>query len=140
MSSERVARASPPMQLGLSPLDRRVALAFVDGDPETLADLLELVRQCAQSLVGSDRIGARQRLVAREIALEKAAMDLLVAAIGEHVRRGINNERSVRVAAGLDRLATGACRRLTMLLGVATEPRSAAVSIQNAIVNVEAAE
>ena len=59
-------------------------------------------------------------------------VDLLVTIAGERSRAG---DTSGALLA--DRLATGATRRLVLLLGAA-EKRTAAVAIENAIVHVEA--
>lgn len=72
-----------------------------------LAELVELVRGCAEALAGEDANGARRRLLSREIAIAKTTLDLLTASIGDRVRAG--DERGALLA---DRLATSAAKRL----------------------------
>jgi hypothetical protein len=122
------SRARQP-RLGLTWLDELHAAAFVDGDT---ARLLEVIKDAATALV-LDGAAARDRLLARHTALAAATVDLLVAAAGARAQAG-----DAAGALLADRLATGATRRLALLLGAA-EKRVAAVAIQNAIVNVEAA-
>jgi hypothetical protein len=122
------SRARQP-RLGLTWLNELHAAAFVDGDT---AHLLEVIKDAATALA-LEGPAARERLLARQIALAAAAVDLLVAAAGARVQAG-----DAAGALLADRLATGATRRLALLLG-AGEKRVAAVAIQNAIVNVEAA-
>jgi len=135
----RSARAEPQRYLGLSWLDKQATTGLVDGDVTDLAELVELARGCAESLVGDDANGARRRLLAREIAIAKATHDLLTSSIGDRVRAG--DERGALLA---DRLATSATRRLVILAAehratCATEKRQAVVAIGHAdVVHVEA--
>lgn len=122
------SRARQP-RLGLTWLNKLHAAAFVDGDT---AHLLEVIKDAATALA-LEGPAARERLLARQIALAAAAVDLLVAAAGARVQAG-----DAAGALLADRLATGATRRLALLLGAA-EKKVATVAIQNAIVNVEAA-
>lgn len=122
------SRARQP-RLGLTWLDELHAAAFVDGDT---AHLLEVIKDAATALA-LEGAAARERLLARHTALAAATVDLLVAAAGARAQAG-----DAAGALLADRLATGATRRLALLLGAA-EKRVAAVAIQNAIVNVEAA-
>lgn len=122
------SRARQP-RLGLTWLDELHAAAFMDGDT---ADLLEVIKDAATALA-HDGAAARDRLLARHTALAAATVDLLVAAAGARAKAG-----DAAGALLADRLATGATRRLALLLSAA-EKRGAAVAIQNAIVNVEAA-
>jgi hypothetical protein len=94
---------APEQRLGLTWLDKQAATALVDGDATELAELVELARGCAEALAGEDANGARRRLLAREIAMAKATLDLLTASIGDRVRAG--DERGALLA---DRLATSA--------------------------------
>jgi len=101
-----------------------------------------MVRDTAEALADDDRdaaAAARQRLLARLTAAEKATLDVLVGMLGDHVRQGLHDERAVRVARVLDTLANSACRRVTWLLAAA-ERRVPGVAIENAIVRIEAAE
>jgi hypothetical protein len=124
------SRASRPPRLELSWLDRLAASACADGDT---AALVELVRASAESLSGDDPSAARARLLAREIAVAKATLDLLVAGMGERLGRG--DERGALL---LDRLATGAAKRLALLAGA--HSRTPVVAVAHAdIVHVEAA-
>lgn len=124
------SRARQP-RLGLTWLDELHAVAFVASDGDT-AHLLEVIKAAATALA-HDGAAARERLLARHTALAAATVDLLVAAAGARAQAG-----DAAGAILADRLATGATRRLALLLGAA-EKRVAAVAIQNAIVNVEAA-
>ena len=124
------SRARP--RLGLTWLDELHAAAFVDAHGDDTAHLLELIKAAATALA-HDGAAARDRLLARHTALAAATVDLLVAAAGARAQAG-----DAAGALLADRLATGATRRLALLLGVA-EKRVAAVAIQNTIVNVEAA-
>lgn len=136
VTSETVATATPPRarptpQLGLSWLDKLAATACADGET---AGLVELVRASAEALCGDAPDAARARLLAREIAIAKATLDLLVAGLGERLARG--DERGALL---LDRLATGAARRLALLTGAHT--RAAVVAVAHAdVVHVEAAK
>ena len=76
------------------------------GRPRHTTALVELVRASAESLVGADRDAARERLLAREIALTKTTLDIFVVGLGEHARCG--NERGALL---FDKLATGAARQ-----------------------------
>lgn len=118
-------------RLGLSWLGELHAAAFVASDDDT-AHLLEVIKDAATALA-LEGAAARERLLARHTALAAATVDLLVAAAGARAQAG-----DAAGALLADRLATGATRRLALLLGAA-EKRGAAVAIQNAIVNVEAA-
>jgi hypothetical protein len=102
------AHPTTSQRLGLSSLDHIAAAAFFEGNKE---QFFELVRGCAESLVGDDKEEARQRLLAREIAIEKCGRDLLLAAVGDSAREG--NEKA---AVLLDKLTTSSTRRLTWLL------------------------
>jgi hypothetical protein len=125
-SASRAGRA----RLELSWLDRLAASACADGET---AALVELVRTSAESLSGDDPSAARSRLLAREIAIAKATLDLLVAGMGERLGRG--DERGALL---LDRLATGAAKRLALLAGA--HARAAVVAVAHAdVVHVEAA-
>jgi hypothetical protein len=131
-SPERDARTvsrAGQARLGLTWLNELHAAAFVDGDT---AHLLEVVKDAATALA-LEGPAARERLLARQIALAAATVDILVAAAGARAQAG-----DAAGALLADRLATGATRRLALLLGAA-ERRAAAIAIQNAIVNVEAA-
>jgi hypothetical protein len=126
-----VSRVGRPRRLELSWLDRLAASACADGD--TVA-LVELVRASAESLSGDDASAARARLLAREIAIAKATLDLLVAGMGERLGRG--DERGALL---LDRLATGAAKRLALLTGA--HSRTPVVAVAHAdVVHVEAAK
>ena len=130
---------APGQRLGLSWLDKQATTALVEGDATELAELVELARGCAEALAGEDANGARRRLLAREIATAKIALDLLTSSIGDRVRAG--DERGALLA---DRLATSAARRLAILAAehratCATEKRQAVVAIGHAdVVHVEA--
>jgi hypothetical protein len=130
---------APGQRLGLSWLDRQATTALVEGDATDLAELVELARGCAEALAGEDANGARRRLLAREIAMAKATLDLLTASIGDRVRAG--DGRGALLA---DRLATSATRRLAILAAehratCASEKRQAIVAIGHAdVVHVEA--
>jgi hypothetical protein len=108
--STPASRAREP-RLALTWLDRLAATALVEGSPSELVDFLELVRGCAESLAGEDAVGARQRLLSREIAIAKATLDATTAAIGQRARA---NDASGALLA--DKLATSAAKRLAMLL------------------------
>lgn len=124
------SRAGRPPRLELSWLDRLAATACADGEATAL---VELVRASAESLSGDDPSAARSRLLAREIAIAKATLDLLVASMGERLGRG--DERGAIL---LDRLATGAAKRLALLAGA--HGRATVVAVAHAdIVHVEAA-
>jgi len=123
------SRARQP-RLGLSWLDELHAAAFVASDGDT-AHLLEVIKDAATALA-HDGAAARERLLARHTALAAATVDILVAAAGARAQAG-----DAAGALLADRLATGATRRLALLLGAA-ERRGTAVAIRNAIVNVEA--
>jgi hypothetical protein len=119
-------------RLGLTWLDKLAASAFVEGSPAELADLLELVRGCADSLASEDATDARQRLLAREIAIAKTTLDAMTTAIGHRVRA---NDASGALLA--DRLATSAARRLALLVeahraDTLVEKRCAVVAIGHA--------
>ncbi|HEX2692249.1 MAG TPA: hypothetical protein VHN14_36820 [Kofleriaceae bacterium] len=90
---------APAQRLRLSWLDKQATTALVEGDATELAALVELVRGCAEALSGEDANGARRRLLAREIAIAKATLDVLTASIGDRGR------------AGDERRPAGACRR-----------------------------
>ena len=124
-------------RLGLSRLDKANAAAFIDGDAR---ELIALVREAAEALSDpnyDDATAARQRILARETAAAKATFDLLISALGEHVRNGVNDDRELYKAWLLDKLANSACRRFIALIA-ASERRQAAVSIENAVVRIEA--
>jgi hypothetical protein len=123
-------RARQP-RLGLTWLDELHAAAFVASDGDT-AHLLEVIKDAATALA-LEGAAARERLLARHTALAAATVDLLVAAAGARAQAG-----DAAGALLADRLATGATRRLALLLGAA-EKRVVAVAIQAAIVSVEAA-
>jgi hypothetical protein len=133
-SRERFAptasRARQP-RIGLTWLDELHAAAFVDADGDT-AHLLELIKDVATALA-LEGAAARERMLARHIALAAATVDVLVAAAGARAQAG-----DAAGALLADRLATSATRRLALLIAAA-EKRIATVAIQNAIVNVEAA-
>jgi hypothetical protein len=86
------------------------ATALVEGSSSELAGFLELVRSCAESLVGEDAMGARQRLIARELAVAKFTLDAMTASIGDRMRA--NDTTGALLA---DKLATSAARRLAIL-------------------------
>lgn len=124
------SRAGRPPRLELSWLDKLAATACADGEA---TPLVELVRASAESLSGVDPGAARARLLAREIAIAKATLDLLVAAMGERLGRG--DERGAIL---LDRLATGAAKRLALL--TSAHSRATIVAVAHAdVVHVEAA-
>lgn len=124
------SRAGRPPRVELSWLDRLAATACADGEATAL---VELVRASAESLSGDDPSAARSRLLAREIAIAKATLDLLVASMGERLGRG--DERGAIL---LDRLATGAAKRLALLVGA--HARATVVAVAHAdVVHVEAA-
>lgn len=135
----RPAHAEPPRRLGLSWLDKQAITALIEGDPSDLSELVELARGCAEALAGDDANAARRRLLAREIAIAKATLDVLTASIGDRVRAG--DERGALLA---DRLATSAARRLAILAAehratCAAEKWQAVVAIGHAdVVHVEA--
>jgi len=118
-------------RLGLTWLDELHAAAFVASDDDT-THLLELIKDAATALA-LEGAPARERLLARHTALAAATVDILVAAAGARAQAG-----DAAGALLADRLATGATRRLALLLAAA-EKRGTAVAIQNAIVHVEAA-
>lgn len=109
LGSTPSARAREP-SLGLSWVDSMAATALVEGTAVELAEFLELVRNCAQSLVSDDAIGARRRLLARELAIAKFTLDATTASIGRRMRA--NDATGAMLA---DRLATSAARRLALL-------------------------
>jgi hypothetical protein len=122
------SRAREP-RLGLSWVDKMVATALVEGSASELADFLDLVRGCADSLAGEDATGARQRLLAREIAIAKATLDATTATIGHRMRA---NDASGATLA--DKLATSAAKRLAILVeahraDTTVERRSAVIAI-----------
>lgn len=126
------ARVDPPPQLGLTWLDKLAATAFVDCAETGPGPLIKVICESAQSLIGDDRDAARIRLLAREIAMVKASLDLITASIGERLRA--NDERGALLA---DRLARSATRRLTMLCAEhraagAVERRSTIVAVAHA--------
>lgn len=100
-------------RLGLSVLDRLAAGALVaDEEPATL---LELIRSSAESLSHQDsreRDDARVRLLSREIAVQKASLDLMTKMIGERIEA--NDDRGALL---MDKLANGFARRLQILCG-----------------------
>lgn len=98
-------------RLGLSWVEKTAAASFVGDSPDELAGFLELVRSCAESLAGDDASGARRRLVAREIAVAKSALDVLTAAVGERLKA--NDTKGASLA---DKLATSAAKRLAVLV------------------------
>ena len=130
---------APGQRLGLSWLDKQATTALVEGDATDLAELVELVCGCAEALAGDDANAARRRLLAREIAIAKATLDVLTSSIGDRVRAG--DERGALLA---DRLATSAARRLAILAAehratCAAEKWQAVVAIGHAdVVHVEA--
>jgi hypothetical protein len=129
--AKSASRVERPPRLALSWLDRLAASACADGET---AALIELVRASAESLSGDDPAGARARLLAREIAIAKATLDLLVAGMGDRLGRG--DERGVIL---LDRLATGAAKRLALL--TSAHSRATVVAVAHAdVVHVEAAK
>ena len=135
VSNEGVATPSsrvPKPKLGLPWLDRLAATALVQGSPSELAEFIEVVRGCAESLAGDDAHAARQRLLSREIAIAKTTLDATTAAIGDRVRA--NDAGGAMLA---DKLATSAAKRLAILLHVhraetVAEKRGAVIAIGHA--------
>ena len=100
--------------------------AFAEGDHE---ELLGLVRDSAQSLVGPDRNDARLRLLSRAVASTRAQQSLLEGAMAERLAA-----RDFDGVAMLDRVLAGVVKRLVMLLAehrhhCATDRRSALVAV-----------
>lgn len=125
--------------VGLSWLDSMSACAFADGET---AQLLDLIRDSAQALATDD--SAARRLWAREVALAKAAVDLLVVSLGERIRAD-DGRGALLLDRGtllLDRLATNATRRLVLLMGAnPAARRPAMVAVGHAdVVNIETEE
>lgn len=95
-------------KLALTWLDVRGLLGLVDDDPKPL---IEWVTASASSLVGDDRVNARERLLARAVAGERAKVLLYQALLDEKLAAG--QERAALLA---DKVLTSATRRLTLLL------------------------
>lgn len=130
-AGDPTSRATRSPRLELTWLDRMAANASADGETSAL---VELVRASAESLCGDDQGAARARLLAREIAISKAMLDLMVAGIGERLDRG-----DARGTLLLDKLATGAAKRLALLTNV--HSRAATIAVAHAdVVHVEAAK
>ncbi|MGN6107637.1 MAG: hypothetical protein ACTHU0_21185 [Kofleriaceae bacterium] len=119
------SRVGRPPRLELSWVDR-AASACANG---ATAPLVDLVRASAESL--SDP-RARARLLAREIAIANATLDLLVAGMGERLSSGDEGP-----AIRLDRLATGAAKCLALLTSAQSRATVLAVTHTD-VVHVDA--
>ncbi len=139
MRSEAVApraRDRDTRRLGFSLLDQLAATAFTGPDAR---DVVELTRSAAAALAEEDLDAARasrRRMIARVAAIERTTLTAVIGMLGERARGDLREEHDLRIVRLLDALASSSCRRLTMLLGAA-EQRTAAVSIENALVRVE---
>lgn len=90
-----VHQSSPnaPCSLQLAPLDT-IALERLISDDASAA--IEHARGLATALVGSDRDGARLRVVAKALAAERTLQALLTGVLSDQVARG--NIKGVRLA------------------------------------------
>ena len=125
----RFTRDGDQARLALSWLDKLGAGAFADGDKQ---ELLDLVRDSAESLTGPDRNDARLRLLSRAIASMRAQQSLLEGAMGERLAA-----RDYDGVAMLDRVLAGVVKRLVLLLAehrhhCATDRRTALVAVGSA--------
>lgn len=127
--ADPAGRARATARLGMTSIERFSATAMIsEGDEQQLAEIRELVRATADALASEDREGARLRLLARELALQKNALDLLTAQVGIRLQAG--DEHGALVA---DRLATSAAKRLALL---AAEHRASCAFERRAIVAI----
>jgi len=125
---EPAARAKEPPRIGLTILDQLAATAFVQDD---VAELLETIKDSATALAGDDRQAAGVRMIARELALSKANLDILVAMVGQRIQLG-----DYAGAAQLDKLATSAMKRWAI---AAAEHRLSCVHERRPIVAIGSA-
>jgi hypothetical protein len=95
-------------KLALTWLDIRALIGLVGDDPKPLVDW---VTASASSMIGDDKVNARERLLARAVAGERAKMLLYQALLDEKLAAG-----EERAALLVDKVLTSATRRLTQLL------------------------
>lgn len=85
-ATDNAPQTEPPLHVKLSPLDR-IAL---DGltDPRDVPALIAWTESSATALAGSDREGARLRLISRSLATERARLLVLEGMLDERLAAG----------------------------------------------------
>lgn len=105
------ANASYPEQLGLSRYDATAVTAFVKGDRDEIAALIEDTRLVAQGLASEGGDAARVRMAAREAAAARSQARVLQALLGERL--------AARDTVGVELISKaldGTTRRLALML------------------------
>lgn len=121
-----------PRALGFSEYDRSAITAFVSGDREEIAKLVEDARQLADALAGPAGDGARVRLLARMAAACRAQLRILEDLLAQRVAA-----RDFEAVAVLNKTLDGVAKRMVMAvrqLGVESSLRqrpSVVISAEN---------
>lgn len=103
--------APDPRALGFTSFDRAAITAYVKGDPEAVAALLDDARELAAALSGSDGGGSRRRLLSRTAAATRAHQRLLEELLAERLAA-----RDYPAVTALTKVLDGVTRRLVLLL------------------------
>ena len=104
-------REPAPRTLALSVYDRNTIAAWVRGDPDAVAALLEDARLLAESLAGPDGAGGRRRLLSRSAATARAQERVLAELLARTVAA-----RDFEGAKIINRVLETTTRRLVLLI------------------------
>jgi hypothetical protein len=104
---------APPASraLGFTSFDRAAIAAYVKGDPEAVAALLNDARELASALSGSDGAGSRRRLLSRAAAAERTVQRLISELLAQRLAA-----RDYPAVTALTKVLDGGTRRLVLVL------------------------
>jgi hypothetical protein len=110
-------RDAGPRRLGLSEHDAREVTAYVRGDPDQLAELVEDARAMADGLASSfDGDNSRVRLLARIVAAARTQQRVLDQLLAQTLaqRDEVGNRLVAKAAEGVRRRLEGALKQLAV--------------------------